>query len=815
METAARHKKRPASPATGSPLSDDGPPLLLGKRYRVSRPGETKAKARLPTGQQAEIDLPDMYLDIGLPSTGSSSVDQEMLDAPDPLYATQSSSVASAHPKILGWDPVFEQTVINWRYLYCQRRKLERNWYSGTFTNFRLPHPDHQEEAHTQCVYTIQFSESHLVSGSRDKTVRVWDLNSQRLRLPPLEGHTGSVLCLQFDERPDHDLIVSGGSDADVIIWRFSDGAMIKRMATAHKESVLNLRFDERYLVTCSKDKTIRVWNRRHLLPTHADYPDRENARNAAFPDHIVDIQSAFSRLETNPYPPLDPYSLLMTFDGHGAAVNALQVHGHEVVSASGDRRVMLWNIKTGNMTRVFSGHTKGIACIQYDGRRIVSGSSDNSVRIFDASTSAEVATLEGHRNLVRTVQAEFGDMMTSADALEAEARRNDRRVYESRSRRGLDGSDESSGDPMSLSDDELESDNRGRRFVLGAKLPLGGGGTRWSKIVSGSYDETLIIWRRDKSGRWYIAKELRQEDALRNASRQAWRASRRRRPSHDAVAPVPAPQPPSQDALASAAGAAASVMTPEQLVRSRAWNLTNLVHQRHQARIASAPPATTTASDSPLTDGESSASAATTVGSAAQMDDALVPDPSTSSASVTATGSPAPAEEPVSAPDAPQAPLAGPPPSNALPNMQAMQRRARAMVAATNTANAAHAAHAAAHAAASANTDANATGNAAAAAAPAAAGAAAQAQPGAPQNAAAPHRHAHHHHHHHHPHHHAAPAPANGGAGPSLNNRVFKLQFDSRRIVCCSQEPVIVGWDFSAGEQDLMDASWIFGMSS
>lgn len=46
------------------------------------------------------------------------------------------------------------------------------------------------------------------------------------------------------------------------------------------------------------------------------------------------------------------------------------------------------------------------------------------------------------------------------------------------------------------------------------------------------------------------------------------------------------------------------------------------------------------------------------------------------------------------------------------------------------------------------------------------------------------------------------------GDQGPA---RVFKLQFDARKIVCCSQAPVIVGWDFCNGDKELEGASRFF----
>jgi len=43
--------------------------------------------------------------------------------------------------------------------------------------------------------------------------------------------------------------------------------------------------------------------------------------------------------------------------------------------------------------------------------------------------------------------------------------------------------------------------------------------------------------------------------------------------------------------------------------------------------------------------------------------------------------------------------------------------------------------------------------------------------------------------------------------------SRVFKLQFNSRYIICCSQQAVIVGWDFANGDKDIEEATALFAM--
>ena len=49
------------------------------------------------------------------------------------------------------------------------------------------------------------------MSGSYDKTVKVWDLKTGECRLT-MRGHTAAVLCVQFDEQK----IVSGSYDKKI-----------------------------------------------------------------------------------------------------------------------------------------------------------------------------------------------------------------------------------------------------------------------------------------------------------------------------------------------------------------------------------------------------------------------------------------------------------------------------------------------------------------------------------------------------------------------------------------------------------------------
>lgn len=411
------------------------------------------------------------------------------------------------------WDANRSRYRINWKYLYDMRRRLESNWELGKFSTFQFPHPLHPEEGHSECIYSLQFDSNFLVSGSRDNTMRIWNIHTRRLIRPPLAEHSGSVLCLQFDADPQEDLLVSGSSDSDVIIWKFSTGEVIQKLRSAHTESVLNVRFDKRILVTSSKDKTIKIFNRHPLRHGDMGYnetlvnPVGINVRRYGYePDLALEL------------PVIPPFTAIAKLEGHGAAVNAIQVRDEKVISVSGDRQIKVWDWPKQFCVRTIPAHDKGIACVEFDGRRIVSGSSDHKVYIFDAVTGVNVADLRGHTALVRTVQAGFGDLPYSKIEDELEARRADAE----RVRNGVVDLGERASRPS-----RRRAAHGGPRphetMSYGAKLPEGGGGGRlYGRIVSGSYDHSIIVWRRDKEGGWVPAHHLRQEEAAAAAQRQA-----------------------------------------------------------------------------------------------------------------------------------------------------------------------------------------------------------------------------------------------------------------------------------------------------
>ncbi|KIO00838.1 hypothetical protein M404DRAFT_1003535 [Pisolithus tinctorius Marx 270] len=118
-------------------------------------------------------------------------------------------------------------------------------------------------QGHTDGVLSVAFSPDgkRIVSGSWDKTVRVWDVEGGVQIGSPLEGHTSEVNSVAFS--PDGKRIVSGSMDNTVRVWDVEGGVQIGSPLEGHTDLVRSVAFspDGKRIVSGSMDNTVRVWD--------------------------------------------------------------------------------------------------------------------------------------------------------------------------------------------------------------------------------------------------------------------------------------------------------------------------------------------------------------------------------------------------------------------------------------------------------------------------------------------------------------------------------------------------------------------------
>ncbi len=105
---------------------------------------------------------------------------------------------------------------------------------------------------------------------------------------------------------------------------------------------------------------------------------------------------------------PIPPGSLLYTYRGHSALVNAVawSPDGRRIASGSYDHTVQVWDAANGSHAFTYRGHSNPVNAVAWspDGRRIASGSNDKTVQVWDAADGGHAFTYRGHSDVVLAV---------------------------------------------------------------------------------------------------------------------------------------------------------------------------------------------------------------------------------------------------------------------------------------------------------------------------------------------------------------------------------------------------------------------------
>jgi WD40 repeat protein len=308
---------------------------------------------------------------------------------------------------------------------------------------------------HRKRVMSLAISSDGLriVSGSLDRTVRIWDGRTfEELGLCEHEDEVNSVTF-----SPDSRLIASGSDDGIVWIWNALSLENVTRL-TGHKNIVTSVAFfpDGTRIASASYDRTVRMWDARTYEPLPglpcsgrvfaiACSPDSTRLALAESTSgtegilHVFDIRTLEEQVQvsislgSHYFPWAISFSLggdliasstasgtvqvwnasslnnVATIKGHHGHVTsiAFSSDGSQIVSGSVDGTVRIRPVASSEEPRaLIPGHDACVNQVAFssDGSRLVSGSDDKTVRIWDGPTCKELAVLHGHEDAVDTV---------------------------------------------------------------------------------------------------------------------------------------------------------------------------------------------------------------------------------------------------------------------------------------------------------------------------------------------------------------------------------------------------------------------------
>ncbi|KAI9223927.1 WD40-repeat-containing domain protein [Blastocladiella britannica] len=256
---------------------------------------------------------------------------------------------------------------------------------------------------------------------SSDLSIKLWDVAADYANVKTLHGHDHSVSSVCFlpgapipgaeptavgpSARAPATHLVSASRDKSIKVWDLSNGYCTKTL-TGHADWVRAVAAadDGRLVVSGSSDQTARIWNAQ----------TGECVTELRGHDHVVE---AVAFVPIAAYPAIRELLVAQAAaaaagNGNGAPLPpaAMPTHaGAYVLTGSRDKEIRLWDTATGLSLFVFRGHDnwiRGICVPQVpDARHFISVSDDKSIKVWDLSSGRCVKTLnDAHGHFVTSI---------------------------------------------------------------------------------------------------------------------------------------------------------------------------------------------------------------------------------------------------------------------------------------------------------------------------------------------------------------------------------------------------------------------------
>ncbi|KAJ2591802.1 Transcription initiation factor TFIID subunit 5 [Coemansia sp. RSA 1722] len=358
---------------------------------------------------------------------------------------------------------------------------------------------------------------SLMAAGFSESYVKIWSLKRE-----PLRGFQSNFAPASVTKEDDIEAIREPTS---------SD----HRKLVAHSGPVfgVDISFDSKYLVSCSEDKTARLWSLDTFTNLVCYKGHNYPVWDVAFAPQGFYFATA-SHDRTARLWSCDHIYALRIFAGHLSDVNCVRFHPNSkyVVTGSSDKSVRLWDVQRGSCVRVFTGHTGSVdtVAISPDGRIMASAGEDQTVSVWDLGSGRCMGTMAGHTGSIYSLAfSQEGSLLLSGSADETvrawdvkrsssasdhpivAQRREERQRMAQAEVTAAAAAAAAEAAPSDAMDVDSNQDKQGESSVAaGSKTPTNGAADKSKQAVNGSSESK----KRDAAGVWK-SKRVVESDSL------------------------------------------------------------------------------------------------------------------------------------------------------------------------------------------------------------------------------------------------------------------------------------------------------------
>ncbi|MFB2969678.1 WD40 repeat domain-containing protein [Aerosakkonema sp. BLCC-F183] len=239
-----------------------------------------------------------------------------------------------------------------------------------------------------------------FVSGSSDRTLKVWDLQTEQ-EVFTLSGHVNSVESIAIT--PDGKKVISGSWDSTLKVWDLQTG---EELFTLNDDTggiqFISITPNGKRVISGSWGKIRKVWNLEtgEEVFTFAVSTGMKNEAIAFTPDskHLI-----FGTDEKNiKICDLETGEELLSFGDDRGFRAVAAISNNRVISVSWNN-TRIWDLETGKALVTHATHRDWIAAVTFtpNGKKIISGPYEglgkSSFKVWDIQTGEELFRLTGY----------------------------------------------------------------------------------------------------------------------------------------------------------------------------------------------------------------------------------------------------------------------------------------------------------------------------------------------------------------------------------------------------------------------------------
>lgn len=268
----------------------------------------------------------------------------------------------------------------DWRRTFFRRLKLKTGWEGGKSGDFKVV----SMRGHDGYINSIDLLKNQAITGGSNGQIKVWRTNTSKMSYE-CQGHTALVSTVQFNDI----YILSGSYDRTVKLWDTQTGTLLRSME--YNSEVSKLRFDDRVAIVLGSDSLCSLYDIRSSSTIAS-----QSGGALANPRDIVVLESSganeggrkFARADIDGCHLFDSSSdinsRIHSFSKPFIGVSFIAPAGGDLLALASGNEIILWNWKTGqslwSCPLPIANTSSSITCFKADSERIIAGTSDGHV---------------------------------------------------------------------------------------------------------------------------------------------------------------------------------------------------------------------------------------------------------------------------------------------------------------------------------------------------------------------------------------------------------------------------------------------------